>query len=40
MYRAKQRGGGWRIAQRLTVPEMRTVNGRRDGRRGTGGEAA
>ncbi|MFF9004636.1 GGDEF domain-containing protein [Streptomyces goshikiensis] len=40
MYRAKQRGGGWRIAQRLTVPEMRTVNGRRDGRRGTGGETA
>ncbi|MEV7582776.1 GGDEF domain-containing protein [Streptomyces erythrochromogenes] len=40
MYRAKQRGGGWRIAQRLTVPEMRTVNGRRAGRRGTGGEAA
>ncbi|MFD3805034.1 GGDEF domain-containing protein [Streptomyces sp. NPDC058619] len=40
MYRAKQRGGGWRIAQRLTVPEMATVNGRRDGRRGTSGEAA
>ncbi|MFJ9343675.1 GGDEF domain-containing protein [Streptomyces sp. NPDC101733] len=35
MYRAKQRGGGWRIAQRLTLPEIRTVNGRRDGRRGT-----
>ncbi|MEU7063267.1 GGDEF domain-containing protein [Streptomyces sp. NPDC046161] len=40
MYRAKQRGGGWRIAQRLTVPAVATVNGRRDGRRGTSGEAA
>ncbi|MGW5846665.1 GGDEF domain-containing protein [Streptomyces sp. NPDC055254] len=40
MYRAKQRGGGWRIAHRLTVPAMSTVNGRRDGRRGTSGEAA
>ncbi|MFE5810670.1 GGDEF domain-containing protein [Streptomyces sp. NPDC056491] len=39
MYRAKQRGGGWRIAHRLTVPAMSTVNGRRDGRRGTRGEA-
>ncbi|MFF1476262.1 GGDEF domain-containing protein [Streptomyces sp. NPDC058301] len=36
MYKAKQRGGGWRIAQRLgTAPEMRTVNGRREGRPGT-----
>ncbi|MFD6872930.1 MULTISPECIES: GGDEF domain-containing protein [unclassified Streptomyces] len=40
MYRAKQRGGGWRIAHRLSVPEAGTVNGRRDGRRGTRGEAA
>ncbi|MFD3324070.1 GGDEF domain-containing protein [Streptomyces sp. NPDC058701] len=40
MYRAKQRGGGWRIAQRLSVPATGTVNGRRDGRRGTSGEAA
>ncbi|MFG2984771.1 GGDEF domain-containing protein [Streptomyces sp. NPDC048258] len=40
MYKAKQRGGGWRIAHRLTVPAMSTVNGRRDGRRGTRGEAA
>ncbi|WP_327168804.1 GGDEF domain-containing protein [Streptomyces subrutilus] len=40
MYRAKQRGGGWRIAHRLAVPEMATVNGRRDGRRGTRGEVA
>ncbi|MFE6841101.1 GGDEF domain-containing protein [Streptomyces sp. NPDC057686] len=35
MYKAKQHGGGWRITHRLTVPEMATVNGRRDGRRGT-----
>ena len=36
MYKAKQRGGGWRIARRLgTAPEMRTVNGRREGRPGT-----
>ncbi|MEU4798669.1 GGDEF domain-containing protein [Streptomyces sp. NPDC023327] len=36
MYKAKKRGGGWRIAQRLAaVPEMRTVNGRREGRPGT-----
>ncbi|MFI8343106.1 GGDEF domain-containing protein [Streptomyces sp. NPDC085639] len=40
MYGAKQHGGGWRIAHRLTVPVMSTVNGRRDGRRGTRGEAA
>ncbi|MFF2792147.1 GGDEF domain-containing protein [Streptomyces sp. NPDC058049] len=40
MYKAKQCGGGWRIAHRLTVPEMATVNGRRDGRPGTRGEAA
>ncbi|MGW6407381.1 GGDEF domain-containing protein [Streptomyces vinaceus] len=40
MYRAKQRGGGWRIAHRLSVPEVGTVNGRRDGRRGTSGVAA
>ncbi|WP_206310741.1 GGDEF domain-containing protein [Streptomyces sp. A1547] len=40
MYKAKQRGGGWRIAHRLTVPVTGTVNGRRDGRRGTSGEAA
>ncbi|MGZ9931212.1 GGDEF domain-containing protein [Streptomyces sp. NC-S4] len=40
MYRAKQVGGGWRIAHRLTVPSMSTVNGRRDGRRGTSGKAA
>ncbi|WP_405756741.1 GGDEF domain-containing protein [Streptomyces sp. NBC_00073] len=35
MYKAKQRGGGWRIAHRLAVPAAGTVNGRRDGRRGT-----
>ncbi|WP_406387050.1 GGDEF domain-containing protein [Streptomyces sp. NBC_00211] len=40
MYKAKQSGGGWRIAHRLTVPAMGTVNGRRDGRPGTRGEAA
>ncbi|WP_405814878.1 GGDEF domain-containing protein [Streptomyces sp. NBC_00040] len=40
MYKAKQRGGGWRIAHRLTVPAMDTVNGRRDGRPGTRREAA
>ncbi|MEV6729070.1 GGDEF domain-containing protein [Streptomyces sp. NPDC051364] len=40
MYKAKQRGGGWRIAHRLTVPAMSTVNGRRDGRPGTRGEVA
>ncbi|WP_327383244.1 MULTISPECIES: GGDEF domain-containing protein [unclassified Streptomyces] len=40
MYKAKQKGGGWRIAHRLTVPAMSTVNGRRDGRRGTSGEVA
>ncbi|WP_406512732.1 GGDEF domain-containing protein [Streptomyces sp. NBC_00161] len=40
MYKAKQRGGGWCIAHPLAVPAMRTVNGRRDGRRGTSGEAA
>ncbi|GLV86576.1 GGDEF domain-containing protein [Streptomyces lavendulae subsp. lavendulae] len=40
MYKAKQRGGGWRIAHRLTVPETATVNGRREGRPGTSGEAA
>ncbi|MFE9927407.1 GGDEF domain-containing protein [Streptomyces sp. NPDC005533] len=40
MYKAKQLGGGWRVAHRLTVPETLTVNGRRDGRRGTSGKAA
>lgn len=39
MYKAKQRGGGWRITHRLTVQETSTVNGRRAGRRGTTGEA-
>ncbi|MGW7597084.1 GGDEF domain-containing protein [Streptomyces antimycoticus] len=34
MYRAKQTGGGWSISRSLT-PAYRTVNGRRDGRRGT-----
>ncbi|WP_329115919.1 GGDEF domain-containing protein [Streptomyces sp. NBC_01353] len=42
MYKAKQSGGGWRIApHRLRVaPQMDTVNGRRAGRRGTSGEVA
>ncbi|MFJ8585204.1 GGDEF domain-containing protein [Streptomyces sp. NPDC093595] len=41
MYKAKQSGGGWRIAHRLRIaPQMDTVNGRRAGRRGTSGEAA
>ncbi|WP_432010456.1 GGDEF domain-containing protein [Streptomyces cucumeris] len=34
MYGAKQTGGGWSIKHTLT-PGYRTVNGRRDGRRGT-----
>ncbi|MGW9427482.1 GGDEF domain-containing protein [Streptomyces decoyicus] len=38
MYGAKQTGGGW-LAAHDTVPEYRTVNGRRDGRRGTDGGA-
>ncbi|MFD8463305.1 GGDEF domain-containing protein [Streptomyces antimycoticus] len=35
MYGVKQTGGGWSITTSLT-PAYRTVNGRRDGRRGTG----
>lgn len=45
MYKAKQGGGGWgiaggdwAIAQNLT-PELRTVNGRREGRPGTTAQA-
>ncbi|MFI9081180.1 GGDEF domain-containing protein [Streptomyces sioyaensis] len=39
MYGVKQTGGGWMAASSAT-PAYRTVNGRRDGRRGTSGEAA
>ncbi|MCZ7417687.1 GGDEF domain-containing protein [Streptomyces sp. WMMC897] len=38
MYAAKRDGGGWRIADGLT-PVLRSVNGRRVGRRGTRGVA-
>ncbi|QKV93888.1 GGDEF domain-containing protein [Streptomyces sp. NA02950] len=34
MYRVKQTGGGWSLTRSL-APAYRTVNGRRDGRRGT-----
>ncbi|MBT2524715.1 GGDEF domain-containing protein [Streptomyces sp. ISL-99] len=42
MYSIKQEGGGYAIAPALgSVPEFRTVNGRREGRRGaTGGTGA
>lgn len=40
MYRAKEEGGGWSIAPALrSAPEFRTVNGRREGRRGASREA-
>ncbi|MFE9570963.1 GGDEF domain-containing protein [Streptomyces sp. NPDC006692] len=39
MYKAKQTESAWNIAQSLT-PTVRTVNGRRAGRRGTTGGAA
>ncbi|WP_206515741.1 GGDEF domain-containing protein [Streptomyces sp. S063] len=36
MYRTKQEGGGWSIAPAPgSAPELRTVNGRREGRSGT-----
>ncbi|MEU6325955.1 GGDEF domain-containing protein [Streptomyces sp. NPDC047049] len=35
MYGAKQTGGGWRAGADNASPAYRTVNGRRDGRRGT-----
>ncbi|CAM5244475.1 GGDEF domain-containing protein [Streptomyces mordarskii] len=38
MYGVKQTGGGWSVTRSLT-PSYRTVNGRRDGRRGTGLDA-
>ncbi|MGG7573558.1 GGDEF domain-containing protein [Streptomyces sirii] len=38
MYGVKQTGGGWMAASDAT-PAYRTVNGRRDGRRGTDSEA-
>ncbi|MEU8444109.1 GGDEF domain-containing protein [Streptomyces microflavus] len=38
MYRTKQEGGGWSIAPATgSGPSLRTVNGRREGRPGTGG---
>ncbi|MFJ9416223.1 GGDEF domain-containing protein [Streptomyces sp. NPDC101227] len=40
MYAAKQAGGGWRAAPENATPAYQTVNGRRDGRRGTSKEAA
>ncbi|GAO08433.1 diguanylate cyclase [Streptomyces lydicamycinicus] len=40
MYGAKQTGGGWMAAPDDAAPAYRTVNGRRDGRRGTSKEAA
>ncbi|MFG2831153.1 GGDEF domain-containing protein [Streptomyces sp. NPDC048434] len=40
MYSVKQTGGGWMAAAENATPAYRTVNGRRDGRRGTSGEAA
>ncbi|MCW7989112.1 diguanylate cyclase [Streptomyces platensis subsp. clarensis] len=40
MYGVKQTGGGWMAASGATTPAYRTVNGRRDGRRGTSKEAA
>ncbi|MFF4277429.1 GGDEF domain-containing protein [Streptomyces kronopolitis] len=39
MYGAKQTGGGWRAGADNATPAYRTVNGRRDGRRGTDSEA-
>ncbi|WP_028815311.1 GGDEF domain-containing protein [Streptomyces flavidovirens] len=39
MYVAKEAGGGWYVAEGLT-PVRETVNGRREGRRGTGWEVA
>ncbi|WP_328386790.1 GGDEF domain-containing protein [Streptomyces sp. NBC_00400] len=35
MYGAKQTGGGWMVGADNAAPAYRTVNGRRDGRRGT-----